>query len=261
MATHVCPKGHLSSEPDYCSECGSKIQSTSELLAEMQGSPSGSSVAQAVATPIATTPASSSSIGTIACPACGAPHSDADGNFCEICGYNFSTGQPADLPIATLTPPPAVPVPIPTPVPTPVPTTAPPSPVDLPPAPIPPIPTSTTGWTITIQIDPTLATPDSPPAPSQAPIVVPLNQATNLIGRTSAARGVTPEIPLDFDDAISHRHALLIVQSDGSLILRDIGSSNGVQFKGQDIPIMADIPLQPNDTFSLGHWTTITVQK
>jgi pSer/pThr/pTyr-binding forkhead associated (FHA) protein len=104
-----------------------------------------------------------------------------------------------------------------------------------------------------------LATPASPPAPTQAPIVLPLNQVTSLIGRTSDARGVRPEIPLDFDDAVSHRHALLIVQPDGGLIIRDVGSSNGVQFQGQDLAAMADVPLQSGDVFSLGHWTTIVV--
>jgi pSer/pThr/pTyr-binding forkhead associated (FHA) protein len=101
----------------------------------------------------------------------------------------------------------------------------------------------------------------SPPAPVQAPLQIPLNKTTSLIGRTSVAKGVMPDIPLDFDDAVSHRHALLIVQADGSLVVRDIGSSNGVQFKDDDLETMADVPLQPGDVFCLGHWTTIEVQK
>ncbi len=248
MTTHVCPKGHISADADYCDQCGSKIQSASELL-----NTSG-------AKPIATSPTATNhadfdltstadpfAVGnSVNCPACSAPHQDSDGNFCEICGYNFTTGQSADVPIATLTPPPVAVTPIATPDPV---------------APATPrLPTSTTGWTITLRIDPSLATPASPPAPTQAPIVVPLNQATSLIGRTSEARGVRPEIPLDFDDAVSHRHALLIVQPDGSLIIRDVGSSNGVQFKGQDLAAMADVPLRSGDVFSLGHWTAIEVQ-
>jgi FHA domain/Double zinc ribbon len=255
MTTHVCPKGHISADADYCDQCGSKIQSASELLntagaRPIATSPTGTSLTGAMRADFdltsTTDPFAAPVGGSLNCPACSAPHEASDGNFCEICGYNFTTGQPADLPIATLTPPPAVV--------TPVVTSDPIAPVT------PPLPTSTTGWTITLRIDPSLATPASPPAPTQAPIVVPLNQATSLIGRTSEARGVRPEIPLDFDDAVSHRHALLIVQSDGSLIIRDVGSSNGVQFQGQDLAAMADVPLRSGDVFSLGHWTAIEVQ-
>ncbi len=248
MTTHVCPKGHISTDADYCDQCGSKIQSASELVNSIGASPIKPSptAANHADFDLTSTVDPFAAGNSVNCPACGAPHLDSDGNFCEICGYNFSTGQPADVPIATLTPPPGVATPIATPDP-------------VPPA-TPLLPTSTTGWTITLRIDPSLATPASPPAPTQAPIVLPLNQATSLIGRTSEARGVRPEIPLDFDDAVSHRHALLIVQPDGSLIIRDVGSSNGVQFKGQDLAAMADVPLRSGDVFSLGHWTAIEVQ-
>jgi hypothetical protein len=246
MTTHVCPKGHLSAESDYCSECGTKIQTTRDMLADLPAGANPWPELTSTQDPFATPAAAPTTSGgeAIACPACGAMHEATDGNFCEICGYNFSTGQTADLPIATLTPPPIDPTPV--------------TIVPVATAPI-VLPSSTTGWAITIRIDPSLATANSPPAPTQAPIVVPLNQTTSLIGRTSAVRGVLPEIPLDWDDAISHRHALLIVQADGSLIIRDVGSSNGVQFKGQDLAAMADVPLQSGDVLSLGHWTTIAV--
>jgi hypothetical protein len=251
MTTHVCPKGHRSAESDYCSECGAKIiQSASESLAT-----AGNAALVNDYDLISTTDPFAAPVippSSIDCPACAAPHLKSDGNFCEICGYNFTTGQPADVPIVTLTPSTAVAIPVTT-----DPITADRSKTITPVTP--PLPTSTTGWTITLRIDPSLATPASPPAPTQAPIVLPLNQVTSLIGRTSDARGVRPEIPLDFDDAVSHRHALLIVQPNGGLIIRDVGSSNGVQFQGQDLAAMADVPLQSGDVFSLGHWTTIVV--
>jgi type III secretory pathway component EscT len=50
----------------------------------------------------------------------------------------------------------------------------------------------------------------------------------------SDRRVIYPEIPLDFDDTVSHRHALLIRQSDGTFVLRDIGSSNDVNRKALD---------------------------
>jgi FHA domain len=232
MATHVCPKGHLSTESDYCSECGVKIQTTSDLLGVVSSPSNPSNSLTTDQDPFS----AAAPTGGINCPACTAIHYDRDGNFCEICGYNFTTGQTADLPIVTLDP---VPPPISPPTGSPV----------------------LTSWSITIKIDPSLATAASPPAPTQDPIVLTLSQPTNLIGRTSAVRNVSPEIPLDFDDAVSQRHALLVIQPDGSLMIRDIGSSNGIQFKGQDLTVMADVPLQSGDMFSLGHWTTIEVQQ
>jgi FHA domain len=237
MTTNLCPKGHLSTELDYCSECGSKIQANDSLAAVPLAPPQD--------------PAT-----TISCPACGAPHHEDDGNFCEICGYNFSTGQAADLSVATLSAPPA------TPISTETAQSQIPENLSTGTDPLVPLHTSSPmGWQITIRIDPTLATPQSPRAPTQDPIEMPLNQSTSLIGRNSTTKGVTPEIPLDFDDAVSHRHALLIVQADGSLAVRDIGSSNGVQFKGQNLAAMADVPLQSGDIFSLGHWTAIEVKR
>ena len=68
-----------------------------------------------------------------------------------------------------------------------------------------------------------------------------------------------PEIPLDFDDAVSSRHATLTVQPDGQLVLRDIGSSNGTMYNGIELKPMQDYPLRNGDSFTLGHWTRITV--
>ncbi len=234
-----CPKGHLSTELDYCSECGTKMP-TDNLSSSGSAAPVNNLAARAT--------------NRIACPACSAPHHADDGKFCEICGYNFSTGQTVDLSVATLTPPPPMVVPISTET---VKQIVAKNEAVLPPA----SNIAITGWQITIRIDPALATPLSPPAPVQAPIQILLHKTTNLIGRTSIAKGVLPDIPLDFDDAVSHRHALLIVQADGSLVVRDIGSSNGVQFKDDDLETMADVPLQHGDVFCLGHWTAIEVQK
>jgi FHA domain len=235
-----CPKGHLSTELDYCSECGTK----------MLGDDSSSPISAAPINNLA-----AHATDTISCPACSAPHHADDGKFCEICGYNFSTGQAVDLSVATLTPPSPAVAPISTETVKQVAANQ-DEQVSSPAQNI-----SITGWQITIRIDPALATTLSPPAPVQVPIQIPLNKTTSLIGRTSVAKGVMPDIPLDFDDAVSHRHALLIVQADGSLVVRDIGSSNGVQFQDDDLETMADVPLQHGDVFCLGHWTTIEVQK
>ena len=81
MATFVCPKGHESTEADYCSECGARIEGA---------------VAEPSAAPTPTLPA--------VCPECGATRDQSEVVFCEICGYNFITGAQGEVPVAALTP-------------------------------------------------------------------------------------------------------------------------------------------------------------
>jgi hypothetical protein len=243
---HTCPKGHPSTEADFCSECGAKIMGVGVEL-----------VPTSVSTPATT---ANISIGSQLCPECSTPHESDSGNFCEICGYNFLTNAKGGDPLSNF-PPPIVEVPTRT---TTVPT-QPPNP--LADAPISP-PEAIGRWQLIISIDPSLATSDSPLPPAQAPIVIELDHPTNsidttdrsiamLIGRNSQARAIHPEIPLDFDDAVSSRHAILTLYPDGTLVLRDIGSSNGTMINGREIAVMADIPIGSGDEISLGHWTRI----
>ncbi len=112
-----------------------------------------------------------------------------------------------------------------------------------------------------IEIDPALRTEDSPePPPSFTPATIHLNPGSVLIGRTSAKRAIHPDVALDSDDAVSHRHALLDVRTDGHLFLRDIGSSNGTMRNGKPLPAMEDIELANGDRIELGHWTRLTVK-
>jgi FHA domain len=227
MSTYQCPKGHLSSEPDYCSECGAKIQAIAK---------------PAFALNVATATASKPTLSTITCPDCGAPHEQGSGNFCEICGYNFTSGAHGEVPIIS------------------------PSTVNQ-------IDSSTSNTStptsrqtapsleIIVTIDPTLRSEESPPPPTdQPPIILKLDKQSNLIGRRSEARQIHPEIALNFDDAISHRHALIIQQPDGTFSLRDIGSSNGTFLNGRELKPMVDIPIKDGDEFTLGHWTKIKVR-
>ncbi len=220
---YPCPKGHNSTEADFCSECGAKIMGLG--VAELPSNP----------------PPIHNSLSAQPCPDCGTPHETDSGNFCEICGYSFLTGvgggNPFSAPVVTRIPPEKLPD-SPTVIPSP--------------------PTETMcKWQVIILIDPSLATPDSPAAPTQAPITIDLTNSTNLIGRSSQARAIHPEIPLDFDDAVSSRHAILTIQPDGSIGLRDIGSANGTIVNGKDIAVMADIPMKSGDEITLGHWTRI----
>ena len=168
------------------------------------------------------------------CPDCGAPRDASGGIFCEICGYNFSTGAHGELKpeLPALTPAPAA-----------VPTEA--SPV----------------YQVLVTVDAALRTPESPQAPADfAPVTLRLEKESNLIGRRSDRRGVFPEIPLDRDDAVSHRHALISRAPGGGLVLRDIGSSNGTSLNGDELAPMTDAPLKEGDQITLGHWTRMVVQ-
>ena len=93
MTTFICPKGHNSTEADYCSDCGVKI-----------GGP------LALDPPIHL---GSASAAPVNCPDCSTPHEADSGKFCEICGYNFTSGAHGQLPIATVSPPMVVPPPPP----------------------------------------------------------------------------------------------------------------------------------------------------
>jgi hypothetical protein len=215
MTTYTCPKGHPSTDADFCSNCGTRIGPPESLLSAAPGE------------------------GPIKCPDCGTLHTTASVRFCEVCGYNFETGGHGEVPAP---PPPAVAPPL-------LPPLLPPLP---PPAPL--------VWDLLVIVDPSLRTAESPEAPAnQAPQQIRLSKESSLIGRRSMARAIEPDIALDPDAAVSHRHALLLLQPDQTLLLRDIGSSNGTAVNGSEIPPMTDTPLKDGDQITLGHWTRIVV--
>ena len=203
MDSHACPKGHPSTEPDFCSECGAKIQAATQAA-----------VPDAAPKPPET------------CPDCGIARAPDSGSFCEVCGHNFATGARGEIAITQ----PAV---------------------ESPPV----------GWLAVITIDPSLREPDSPDPPAGVgPITIALDKPANLIGRRSDSRAIFPEIALNYDEAVSHRHALLQRRDDGALVLRDIGASNGTKLNGQDLEPLVDKPLRDGDEITLGHWTRITIK-
>ncbi len=248
MATYSCPKGHASTEADYCSECGVKMAN---------GAPDN------VAAAVSAVSAAQS------CPDCGTLHELASGKFCEICGYNFSTGGHGELPVAPVIAPVIKPVIKPVIAPVTV------NPNEA--APLPdqgatvkqnaPMSASSDRtavrsitWAVEITIDPTLRHPDSPEPPAQqAPIILDLEKTNTLVGRNSQMRAIHPDIALDWDDAVSHRHALINRQPDGQLTVRDIGSSNGTSINKIEIAPMVDITLNDGDAITLGHWTKLKI--
>ena len=221
MATFVCPKGHASTEADYCSECGARI---------------GDEAAPA---------AVSSGGGAEHCPECGAAREQPGIVFCEICGYNFATGARGGYAVAPAAPVAAVEAASSV--------TAAGAGIALAP--------KVGSWQLVVSVDAALRDPQSPEAPSGVvPVTVALSAPVSLIGRRSQARAIYPEIDLSYDDAVSHRHALLQVDGAGGLTLRDIGASNGTRLNDQMIEPLKDHALTDGDEITLGHWSRLVVK-
>ena len=85
-----------------------------------------------------------------------------------------------------------------------------------------------------------------------------------LIGRRSVSRKLEPEIDLagpPTDPGISHLHAVLIAQLDGTWSVLDTGSANGTQVNGRDIASGEPAPLRDGDSICLGAWTRLTLHR
>lgn len=219
-AFHVCPNGHQSSESDFCSECGARIK----------GAPTTNGEAKSTAA---------------VCPDCGAPVPTDGSVFCEICGYNYSTGAHGQIAMQTEAARPAVMTPAALAEPIPSAESAPPI----------------AAIELTVTVDPTLREPNSPEPPAgSAPQTIALDKPVALIGRRSETRAIFPEVALDLDTAVSHRHAILSRSPDGAITLRDIGSANGTRLNNRDLPPMTDVAVHDGDQVTLGHWTRILVK-
>ncbi|MEU3185726.1 FHA domain-containing protein [Streptomyces sp. NPDC006923] len=90
------------------------------------------------------------------------------------------------------------------------------------------------------------------------------NQVT--IGRRRHSTGESPDIDLSVppeDPGVSHQHAVLVHQPDGSWAVVDQNSTNGTTLNGAEDPIQpyVPVPLKDGDRVHVGAWTTITVRR
>jgi hypothetical protein len=174
----------------------------------------------------------------LVCPNCGAARTPDDA-FCEGCGLDFATGQ---MPVA-------------------------PAPAAAAPSGVP------SGWTAVIEADraffdsneaegaTAIAFPDA-----LGPREVPLSGDEVVIGRRSEAKGFFPGIDLSApvaDPGVSHRHAALRRQADGSWALVDEMSTNGTWLNGSDKPVDHGVltALRDGDRINVGSFTSITIVK
>jgi hypothetical protein len=161
---------------------------------------------------------------SVPCPACGTLRSAGE-RFCEACGFDFAGARDEKQ-------------------------------------------VPGTSWEVVVSADrehfERVAAADIAFPESAAPRVVALDRAELRIGR-GKAQGIRPEIDLATapeDPAVSHAHAMLVREGDGTYALVDLGSTNGTIVNDLAEPIAANtrVPLADGDRIRLGAWTAITVR-
>lgn len=234
--TTTCPNGHASSTTDYCDQCGAPIAAQAAAPASTQQIDAASSEEEFD---------TSAAALRQPCPQCGSPRTGND-RYCEACGYDYVSAPPvagggdAGGTAAAGT--------------------------------------DAGGADAAAAAWEAVATADRGRFDRLAPAGVEfpagytnrrfqLTGSVVRIGRDhGGGSGQAPEINLagaPEDPAISHLHAALERQDDGSYKLRDLGSTNGTTINDEPTPIPVDgaVSLADGDRIQIGAWTTITLRK
>ncbi|RKP50529.1 FHA domain-containing protein [Trinickia fusca] len=277
----VCPKGHVSTDADFCSECGTPMQK-------------GASVLRGV--PASATPPAAAGGNAQNCPDCLTPR-PAGARFCEVCRYDFVAGKSfsglaASTPGEASTPPPVASTVTgddTTPSPaadTPAAITAAPTAdrvsddlveTDIAlaaataaasaPAGVAAVPASSADvgaqrLKLRIVVDASLyvePSPDTPCPIDTPPKVFHLDLDENTLGRQYEGKGIHPEIVIH-DPGISRRHLKFVRTASGGYTALELGSSNGTLHNGAPLDAGIEKPVKPGDQFTLGMWTRVFVE-
>ncbi|GCB91268.1 FHA domain-containing protein [Streptomyces noursei] len=103
--------------------------------------------------------------------------------------------------------------------------------------------------------------------PSYSPEqVLPLANGQISVGRRRNSTGESPDVDLGRtpeDPGVSHQHALLVQQQDGSWAVVDQNSTNGTTVNLAEEPIQpyVPVPLHEGDRVHVGAWTTLTLRR
>jgi hypothetical protein len=227
----TCPNGHVSKTTDYCDQCGAPLENRSG--APPGANPPARALTALPPTEVEVSPDTKPSVPAEPCPDCQMPRVGSD-KFCEGCGYNFATGESAASPATAQS-----------------------------------MSDTAGAWEALVEADREYfecVAAEEIDFPSHCPprrFV--LDQPQIGIGRHSPTRGTQPQIDLSGapeDPAISHLHAILLRQDDGSYALMDPGSSNGTTLNDDPTPITPNtpVPLADGDRIHIGAWTTITLR-
>ncbi|WP_344961851.1 FHA domain-containing protein [Streptomyces thioluteus] len=286
----TCPNGHQSVADDWCEVCGHRMSGTPAATGPVPPPPPP-------APPTYGGPAAEATMQAELCPQCRTPR-EAQAPFCEECAYNFMLQSPSPY-VAPPQPQGFESAPPPPPHPQPPHTFeyhgSRPSRINRPAEPLapqPPVPGPDDGdWIL-----PPPSAPAAPPAgwlaviapdrdyfrsmmnrsgPEAAGLNLPayspeqqcrLTGPQITIGRRRHSTGESPDIDLSRppeDPGVSHQHAVLVEQPDGSWAVVDQDSTNGTTINGSEDPIQpyVPVPLQDGDRVHVGAWTTITVRR
>lgn len=168
------------------------------------------------------------------CPHCGTPREMARQVYCEACGCDLRGGTPA-IDLELVQPKPAA-VPV---------AAACAAPLNV-------------RWDVVVRVDGNLYGKPNPDAPGdQPPQTFTLFEKENMLGRDGT--GLRLQVPVR-DPGVSKRQLLLVRETDGTLVLRDLNSANGTQVNGTEVVPGADVPLRDGDSIAVGAWTRIAVR-
>jgi len=229
----TCPNGHLSETADYCDQCGAPMENRSAAPPAGATPPPARAATAPPPNQVEVSPDTTPSVPAEPCPDCQTPRVGSD-KFCEGCGYDFATGESAASRAQAH---------------------------------------STSGtagsWEALVEADreyfERIAAEEIDFPSHYPPRTFVLDQPQISIGRHSPTRGTQPEIDLSGapeDPAISHLHAILLRQDNGSYALIDPGSSNGTTLNDDPTPITPNtpVPLADGDRIRIGAWTTVTIR-
>ena len=234
----ICPKGHVSTDPDYCSECGAKLDGAASAI-----TPASAIAPEALA----------AAAGGEPCPVC-ATRRVVGARFCEVCRYDFQAAVSAAA-ASPVTPAAPIQAPVePQPE-----QPAPKAPAPLAAASSRPIPQR---WDVIIAVDASLNKNSDPaqPCPQNAPErTFPLDLDENLVGRRSDKKDIHPEIMIA-DPGISRRHLSIRRRDDGGFLAIELGSTNGTSLNAAPLEPGIPTPLNDGDQLTLGCWTRMTIR-
>lgn len=237
--SYECPKGHISTDPDYCSECGAKIGKSSASSGVSNSSPL-SPKSQEI------------------CPDCGTERVRND-RFCEVCRHDFLGGNTGTAEKVVAAQQPEV---------APQPAETEKKPEDKPPVNNPGLNTVAKNdiviadkLNIVISVDKDRLAQnlvESNIKPDSMDRTFPLDLDENLVGRRSADKGVYPEIEVN-DPGVSRRQLKFIKQADGAFAVLELGSANGTEYNGAPLEAGINTLIKAGDEFAIGLWTTLKV--
>lgn len=237
--TYQCPKGHQSTDSDYCSECGTLIgQSNIPKLDEVQVN------------------SNKAAEGAELCPDCGTPRTLA-ARFCEVCRHDFENNKTGVAEAIVAMQKPVMPSGSDEKVSPQIDNTA-----KLPEAEALKTADQYTlaeKLSVVISVDKDKAATcgvETTIEPDTVDRVFPLDLNENLVGRRSSSKGIYPEIMIN-DPGVSHRHFMFIKQTDNSFVALELGSSNGTELNGVALEPGVNTPVKAGDEFNIGIWTKL----